>query len=269
MASVLSGNRNFEGRINPEVRANYLMSPPLVVAYALAGRIDIDLDKEPLGIGQGGKPVFLKDIWPTQQEVNDVVEKRIKPEMFTQSYGDVLQGRRALAAAERSRRARPYVWDAEVDLHQAPAVLRGHAEDAGAGEGHQRRARAGGAGRQRHHRPHLAGGLDQDRTARREYLIEHGVKPADFNSYGSRRGNHEVMVRGTFANVRLRNKLAPEPKAACTRHLPDGEEMSIFDASDEVSRRKVPLIVLAGKEYGSGRRATGRPRGRTCWACAR
>jgi aconitate hydratase len=249
--AVLSGNRNFEGRVHPEVRANYLASPPLVVAYALAGRMDIDLYTEPLGTGSDGKPVFLKDIWPTQKEVQETLGKSIRSEMFQKEYGAVFEGDerwRAMPVPEGNL----YAWDDAstyvkhppyfVDMTPQPAVVT---------DIHGARVLAvlGDSITTDHISP--AGNIKAQGPAGR-YLVEHGVDPHDFNSYGSRRGNHEVMVRGTFANIRLRNQLAPGTEGGVTRHLPDGAQMSIYDASVKYAAEKVPLIVLAGKEYGSG-----------------
>jgi aconitate hydratase len=250
VASVLSGNRNFEGRINSEVRANYLMSPPLVVAFALAGRIDIDLHKDAIGKGTDGKPVFLADIWPSQQEVEQVMASSITSEMFRKSYGEVYAG------DERWRglpvpKGETYAWEKDSTyIRQAPyfddMVLKPSAiEDI---KGARVLAVLGDSVTTDHISP--AGSIKKDGPAGK-YLIAHGVQPADFNSYGSRRGNHEVMVRGTFANVRLRNKMV-NTEGGFTRHLPDGAEMSIFDASEKYHAEKVPLVILAGKEYGSG-----------------
>ena len=250
VASVLSGNRNFEGRINSEVRANYLMSPPLVVAFALAGRIDIDLRKDPLGKGKDGKPVYLADIWPSQQEVEQAMASAITSEMFRKSYGEVYAG------DERWRglpvpKGETYAWEKDSTyIRQAPyfddMTLKPSAvEDI---KGARVLAVLGDSVTTDHISP--AGSIKKDGPAGK-YLIAHGVQPADFNSYGSRRGNHEVMVRGTFANVRLRNKMV-NTEGGFTRHLPDGAEMSIFDASEKYHAEKVPLVILAGKEYGSG-----------------
>ena len=238
--------------MNVDVRANYLMSPPLVVAYALAGKIGHNFDTDPLGTDQNGQPVFLlKDIWPTQAEVAAAIEKGISSEGFRREYADCDGWRRELAGAELSHRRR-VPMGAGLDIHPQGAILRRHGRNARAGHGHPGCARIGGAGRLGDHGPHLAGGQHQGGGPAGKYLTEHGVKPADFNSYGSRRGNHEVMVRGTFANVRLRNKLAPGTEGGVTRLLPEGDGMSIFDASVKYAERNVPLIILAGKEYGSG-----------------
>src|SRR5579864_3112123 len=249
VASVLSGNRNFEGRINSEVRANYLMSPPLVVAFALAGRVDVDLKKDPLGRGKDGKPVHLADIWPTQKEVEEAVQQ-ITSSMFRKSYGEVYDGDshwRSLPVPQ----GQTYVWEKDSTyIRQAPyfddMTLKPSAvEDI---QGARVLAVLGDSVTTDHISP--AGSIKKDSPAGR-YLMEHGVKPGDFNSYGSRRGNHEVMVRGTFANVRLRNRMV-NTEGGFTRHLPDGTEMSIYDASAKYIAEGVPLVILAGKEYGSG-----------------
>jgi aconitate hydratase len=250
VASVLSGNRNFEGRINSEVRANYLMSPPLVVAFALAGRIDIDLRKEPIGKGKHDQHIYLADIWPSQQEIEETMSRAITSHMFHKSYGEVYSG------DERWRslpvpRGETYAWaNDSTYIRQAPyfddmALTPSPVEDI---RGARSLAVLGDSVTTDHISP--AGSIKKDSPAGK-YLIAHGVQPADFNSYGSRRGNHEVMVRGTFANVRLRNKMV-STEGGFTRHLPDGAEMSIFDASEKYHAEKVPLVILAGKEYGSG-----------------
>ena len=251
VASVLSGNRNFEGRINSEVRANYLMSPPLVVAFALAGRIDLDMAKDPIGKGKDGKPVFLRDIWPSQAEVEQSIQKSIDSSMFRKSYGEVFAGDerwRSLAIPK----GETYAWEQNStyirrapyfdDMSLAPSAV----DDI---SGARVLAVLGDSVTTDHISP--AGSIKKDSPAGK-YLMEHGVKPADFNSYGSRRGNHEVMVRGTFANVRLRNKMVPNLEGGFTRHLPDGAEMSIYDASAKYIAEGVPLVIVAGKEYGSG-----------------
>jgi len=251
VASVLSGNRNFEGRINPDVRANYLMSPPLVVAFALAGRIDIDLRKDAIANDKQGKPVFLADIWPSRSEVDEAVKKSISSDMFRRSYGEVYHG------DERWRslpvpKGETYAWDKDSTYIRRAPYFDGMTLKPSAVED-IRNARVlavlGDSVTTDHISP--AGSIKKDSPAGK-YLIEHGVKPGDFNSYGSRRGNHEVMVRGTFANVRLRNKMVPNLEGGFTRHLPDGAEMSIFEASEKYVAEKVPLVILSGKEYGSG-----------------
>jgi aconitate hydratase len=250
VAAVLSGNRNFEGRINSEVRANYLMSPPLVVAFALAGRIDIDLHKDAIGKGKDGKPVYMADIWPSQREIEETMQQSITSEMFSKSYADVFQG------DERWRglsvpKGQTYAWDQDSTyIRRAPyfdgmTVKPALVEDI---KNARVLAVLGDSVTTDHISP--AGSIKKDSPAGR-YLQEHGVKPADFNSYGSRRGNHEVMVRGTFANVRLRNKLVAS-EGGLTRHLPSATEMSIFEASERYRAAGTPLLVLAGKEYGSG-----------------
>ncbi len=249
VASVLSGNRNFEGRINSEVRANYLMSPPLVVAYAIAGRIDVDIYNEPLGKGSTG-PVYLKDIWPTQKEVDDVVKSCVTAEMFHTSYGDVFKGDANWQGLPVPK-GDTYAWDAKSTYVQNPPYFEGMGVTPGAVaeiKGARVLAKLGHSVTTDHISP--AGSIKTTSPAGK-YLIEHGVEPKDFNSYGSRRGNHEVMMRGTFANVRLRNKLV-EVEGGFTRHLPSNEQMSIYDASMKYKQEGVPLIILAGKEYGSG-----------------
>jgi len=251
VASVLSGNRNFEGRINPDVRANYLMSPPLVVAFALAGRIDLDLRKDAIAQDKSGKPVYLADLWPSRSEVEEAISKSITPDMFRRSYGEVYHGDdrwRALAVPK----GETYAWETDSTyIRQAPyfdgmSVKPGAITDI---KNTRVLAVLGDSVTTDHISP--AGSIKKDSPAGK-YLIEHGVKPAEFNSYGSRRGNHEVMVRGTFANVRLRNKMVPNLEGGFTRHLPDGAEMTIYDASEKYIAEGVPLVILAGKEYGSG-----------------
>ena len=251
VASVLSGNRNFEGRINSEVRANYLMSPPLVVAFALAGRIDLDLKSDALGKDKSGKPVFLADIWPSQQEVEDAMRKSISSDMFRDSYAGVYEGDQRWRSLPVPK-GDTYAWEADSTyIRRAPYFDDMTVKPASVAEINQARVLAvlGDSVTTDHISP--AGSIKKDSPAGK-YLIEHGVKPADFNSYGSRRGNHEVMVRGTFANVRLRNKMVPNLEGGFTRHLPDGDEMSIFDASEKYIAGGVPLVIVAGKEYGSG-----------------
>jgi aconitate hydratase len=251
VVSVLSGNRNFEGRVHAEVRANYLASPPLVVAYALAGTANIDLTTEPLGTGKDGKPVFLKDIWPTQKEVSDAIEKSVTPPMFKSVYADVYAGDaqwQSLKVPEGDL----YAWENDSTYVKNPPYFDGMTPQPGAVDpvhGARVLALLGDSITTDHISP--AGSIKADGPAGK-YLQEHGVKKEDFNSYGSRRGNHEVMVRGTFANVRLRNQLAPGTEGGWTKHMPSGEVMSIFDASVKYIADKVPLFVIAGKEYGSG-----------------
>jgi aconitate hydratase len=252
VCSVLSGNRNFEGRIHSEVRANYLMSPPLVVAYALAGRMDVDLVSEPLGVGGDGRPVFLRDIWPTPEEVEQAIADAVRPEMFREVYRDVYRGDERWAALPVPAGAR-YAWDPASTYIKRPPYFDGMSPQAPAVVPDIRGARVlallGDAVTTDHISP--AGSIRADSPAGR-WLVAHGVAPADFNSYGARRGNHEVMVRGTFANVRLRNRLAPGTEGGFTTHLPSGEVLPIYDAAVRYQAEGVPLIVLAGKEYGSG-----------------
>jgi aconitate hydratase len=251
VCSVLSGNRNFEGRIQQDVRANYLASPPLVVAYALAGWITKDLTTEPLGEDAAGAPVFLKDIWPTEQELQDTMLRAVTKQMFQESYADVFKGDerwRGLSVPEGSR----FVWDEESTYIRKPSFLEGMtmtppapAEITGA----RVLALLGDSVTTDHISP--AGSIKVDSPAGK-YLIDKGVKPSDFNSYGARRGNHEVMVRGTFANIRLRNQMAPGTEGGWTLCQPGGEQMTIYDASVNYRAAGVPLLVIAGKEYGSG-----------------
>jgi aconitate hydratase len=249
--SVLSGNRNFEGRISPEVRANYLMSPPLVVAYALAGHIAHDFENDPLGDDAQGKPIYLKDIWPTQKEVSDTVASCIDSTMFRTQYATVSDGD-ANWQNLKFPDGEVYGWEGDSTyIRKAPYFDGMPATPAPVSDITDARVLAvlGDSVTTDHISP--AGSIKQNGPAGK-YLTEHGVKPVDFNSYGSRRGNHEVMVRGTFANVRLRNKLAPGTEGGVTRLLPEGTGMSIYDASVEYAKRGTALAILAGKEYGSG-----------------
>ncbi|WP_158793294.1 aconitate hydratase [Granulicella sp. L60] len=249
--SVLSGNRNFEGRISPEVRANYLMSPPLVVAYALAGHIAHNFETDPLGRDQNGRPVFLKDIWPTQAEVSEAVNSSIDSEMFRKQYSTVSDGDQNWQSLKFPD-GDTYGWEQHSTyIRKAPYFDGMPAVPAPVEDIHGARVLAvlGDSVTTDHISP--AGSIKLNGPAGK-YLTEHGVKPSDFNSYGSRRGNHEVMVRGTFANVRLRNKLAPGTEGGVTRLLPEDLPMSIYDASVEYAKRGTPLAILAGKEYGSG-----------------
>ena len=248
--SVLSGNRNFEGRISPEVRANYLMSPPLVVAYALAGHIEHDFATQAIGTGTSG-PVYLRDIWPTQAEVSEAVHASIDSAMFREQYSTVSDGDGNWQALKFPD-GETYGWEPDSTyIRQAPYFDGMTAVPAAVEDIHAARVLAvlGDSVTTDHISP--AGSIKLNGPAGR-YLTEHGVKPSEFNSYGSRRGNHEVMVRGTFANVRLRNKLAPGTEGGVTRLLPDDVPMSIFDASVAYAQRGTPLGILAGKEYGSG-----------------
>jgi aconitate hydratase len=251
VASVLSGNRNFEGRVHTEVRANYLASPPLVVAYALAGRIDIDLQKEPLGTDAQGKPVYLRDVWPTQQEVQETIDRSLRSETFRKVYSEAFQGDESwqqLAVPEGDL----FRWDSSSTyVKHPPYFVNMGKQPASIVDIKSARVLAvlGDSITTDHISP--AGSIKAQGPAGR-YLIEHGVQAKDFNSYGSRRGNHEVMVRGTFANVRLKNLLAPGTEGGVTRHLPDGTQKSIYDAAVQYEKDGVPLVILAGKEYGSG-----------------
>jgi len=249
--SVLSGNRNFEGRVNVDVRANYLMSPPLVVAYALAGRIGHNFDTDPLGVDKAGEPVYLKDIWPTQAEVAEAIERGLSSESFRKEYATVSDGD-ANWQGLKFPTGDVYQWEPDSTYIRKAPYFDGITKTPAAVTdilGARVLAVLGDSVTTDHISP--AGSIKANGPAGK-YLSEHGVRPADFNSYGSRRGNHEVMVRGTFANVRLRNKLAPGTEGGVTRLLPEGEGMSIFDASVKYAERGVPLVILAGKEYGSG-----------------
>jgi aconitate hydratase len=251
VAAVLSGNRNFEGRINPHVRANYLASPPLVVAYALAGSMRTDLLKQPLGTGRDGQPVYLKDIWPSNREIQDTIQRNLSAEMFRKRYADVFHGEERWRAMETPS-SLTYRWDEKstyvkhppyfVAMPAEPAPLRDLV-------GARPLAILGDSVTTDHISP--AGSIKKDSPAGR-YLVAHGVPVTDFNSYGARRGNHEVMMRGTFANIRLRNELAPDTTGGVTRHMPDGQQMTIYDAAMQYQKEGVPLVVIAGKEYGTG-----------------
>ncbi|HET9361898.1 MAG TPA: aconitate hydratase AcnA, partial [Vicinamibacterales bacterium] len=251
VCSVLSGNRNFEGRIQQDVRANYLASPPLVVAYAIAGWITTDITTDPLGHDASGKPVYLKDVWPTEREIQDTMMRTVTADMFRRTYADVYRGDerwRNLPVPEGSR----YAWDADSTYVRKPTFLEGMTmavaplKDI---EGARVLAVLGDSVTTDHISP--AGSIKADSPAGK-YLVAKGVKPADFNSYGARRGNHEVMTRGTFANVRLRNQMAPGTEGGWTRYQPGGDQMAIYDASMKYQQAGVPLLVFAGKEYGSG-----------------
>jgi aconitate hydratase len=249
VCSVLSGNRNFEGRINQDVKANYLASPPLVVAYALAGRMDLDLTSEPLGEGSDGEPVYLRDLWPDPEEVKQLIGRSIASEMFTKNYGGVLEGDETWKAVEVPEGDR-YTWPDSTYVRK-PSFFEGMPPEPPPVEpiaGARVLALLGDSITTDHISP--AGAIKKASPAG-EWLIEQGVEPRDFNSYGSRRGNHEVMIRGTFANIRLRNRLV-ERTGGYTRHFPDGEETSIYAAATAYASEGVPLVVLAGKEYGSG-----------------
>ena len=251
VCSVLSGNRNFEGRIHPETKLNYLASPPLVVAYALAGTMDTNLTSDPLGTGSDGRPVWLRDIWPSQAETGEVIAACLRPEMYTREYAEVFAG-------DERWRSLPvpagdmFAWDPASTYVRRPPFFDGLPVEPGPLadiEGARVLALLGDSVTTDHISP--AGTIKAGSPAGR-YLIEHGVQPREFNSYGSRRGNHEVMIRGTFANIRLRNRLAPGTEGGLTRHMPGGEQMTIYDAAQRYAADGVPLLVIAGKEYGSG-----------------
>ena len=249
VCAVLSGNRNFEGRINQDVKANYLASPPLVVAYALAGRMDVDLAEEPLGEGSDGEPVYLRDIWPSAEEIKQVVGASVASEMFTRNYAEVFAGDEAWNAVDVPAGDR-YTWPDSTYVRQPSFFVQMPADPPGVEPiaGARALARLGDSITTDHISP--AGAIKKESPAGR-WLMDHGVEPGDFNSYGARRGNHEVMIRGTFANIRLRNQLV-ERSGGFTRHFPDGEETTIYEAAMQYAAAGVPLIVLAGKEYGSG-----------------
>jgi aconitate hydratase len=251
VVSVLSGNRNFEGRIQPDVKMNYLASPPLVVAYALAGTMDIDLVNEPLGHGSDGEPVYLRDIWPTGQEIEEVMASAIASEMFTRDYADVFAGDERWQSLSTPT-GNTFAWDGASTYVRKPPYFEGMTtEPTPVTDIADARvlAKLGDSVTTDHISP--AGSIKPDSPAG-HYLAEHGVEKRDFNSYGSRRGNHEVMIRGTFANIRLRNQLVPGVEGGVTVNHLNGEQTSIYDASVAYASAGVPLVVLAGKEYGSG-----------------
>jgi aconitate hydratase len=251
VAAVLSGNRNFEGRINPQVKANYLASPPLVVAYALAGTMDIDLAHDPLGTDSAGQPVYLRDIWPSNEEVRNTVRDSIDQEMFRREYARAFDGD-ANWQGMSVPTGNIYQWDDHSTYIKKPPYFDAMADPETSVtdlKGMRALALLGDSVTTDHISP--AGSIPKDGPAGR-YLISQGVQPVDFNSYGARRGNHEVMVRGTLANIRLRNQLAPGTEGGWTRHMPDGEQMYIYDASLLYHKAGVPLVIVAGKEYGSG-----------------
>ena len=249
-ASVLSGNRNFEGRVHPEVKMNYLASPPLVVAYALAGTLDIDLEHDPLGTGSDGKPVYLRDVWPSNQEISDTIAGAVTAEMFTRNYADVFKGD-ARWNAIRSADGDLYRWDDSTYI-KTPPYFEGMTMQAGAiADIHGARCLGlfGDSITTDHISP--AGNIKKDSPAGR-YLMSKGVDPKDFNSYGSRRGNDDVMVRGTFANIRIRNRMLDGVEGGYTLHVPSGQQLAIYDAAMQYKQEGTPLVVIAGKEYGTG-----------------
>ncbi|HEY8212149.1 MAG TPA: aconitate hydratase AcnA, partial [Myxococcaceae bacterium] len=251
VASVLSGNRNFEGRINPNVRMNFLASPPLVVAYALAGTMDLDLATEPLAYDRNNRPVFLKELWPTQAEVRDAIARAVKPEQFRNQYAHAMDGDQrwqGLAAAKGSI----FQWDPKSTYVRKPTFFDDIPKEPPATKDVKAArvlALLGDSVTTDHISP--AGNIAKTSPAAK-YLMANGVEPKDFNSYGARRGNHEVMVRGTFANIRIRNQLVPGIEGGVTVHLPTNEKMSIYDAAMKYQQDGTPLVVLAGAEYGTG-----------------
>jgi aconitate hydratase len=251
VASVLSGNRNFEGRIHPEVKANYLASPPLVVAYALAGSLETDLTTDPVGYDRTERPVYLRDLWPTLAEIDEAIQQNLTPDMFRAVYSSVFTGDEAWQKV-RVPESQRYRWDGESTYIRQPSFFEGitpQPPDIPRIAGARVLAVLGDSVTTDHISP--AGNIPEKSPAGR-WLIAHGVKKEDFNTYGSRRGNHEVMIRGTFANIRIRNRLVPGVEGGVTRHLPSGEQLPIFDAAEKYAAEKVPLLVIAGKEYGSG-----------------
>jgi aconitate hydratase len=251
VASVLSGNRNFEGRVQQQVRANYLASPPLVVAYALAGTMNLDLTTEPLGTGKDGKPVFLKDIWPSERELQATMLSAVKAEQFETQYADVFKGDDRWQKLDVPT-GNVFAWQNDSTYVRNPPFLEGVTLDPAPLENISAArvlALLGDSITTDHISP--AGSIKKDSPAGK-YLMAHGVQPADFNSYGARRGNHEVMMRGTFANTRLRNQIAPGTEGGVTTYLPGSEVMPIYDAAMKYKEAGVPLLVIAGKEYGSG-----------------
>ena len=251
VASVLSGNRNFEGRIHQHVRMNFLASPPLVVAYALRGDVDADLFKEPLGLGRGGEPVFLRDIWPTTMEVAEAIRSAVKPEQFQVQYGNMFQGDEAWRELTVPG-GQTFEWDPGSTYVRRPPFFEGLTKEPEALtdiKAARVLALLGDSVTTDHISP--AGNIAKNSPAAK-YLVEHGVKVADFNSYGARRGNHEVMMRGTFANIRLKNQLRPGEEGGITIHVPDGAKMAIYDAAMQYKAEGTPLIVIAGAEYGTG-----------------
>ncbi|MBI4521748.1 MAG: aconitate hydratase, partial [Gemmatimonadetes bacterium] len=251
VSAVLSGNRNFEARIHPLVRANYLASPVLVVAFALAGRVDIDLEHEPLGHDRAGEPVFLRDLWPTPQEVRSAVSAALRPEMFRERYAQVFDGDESwqnLPVPEGSL----YDWDPDSTYIQEPPFFQAMSSEPTPLDNIQAArvlALLGDSVTTDHISP--AGAIAKDGPAGR-HLIERGVKPVDFNTYGARRGNHEVMMRGTFANVRIRNLLLKDREGGYTTYFPTDEVLSIYDAAMRYQQEGIPLLVIAGREYGAG-----------------
>jgi len=251
VAAVLSGNRNFEGRVHPQTKANYLASPPLVLAYALAGNVGIDIAAEPLGIGANGKSVFLKDVWPSNAEIDHIIKTVLTPEMFRKRYANVFQGDEHWQKIETSA-GLTYTWDNSSTYVQNPPYFVGMGNQAGKisdVKGARILAILGDSITTDHISP--AGSIKKDSPAGK-FLLAHGVTAADFNQYGARRGNHEIMMRGTFANIRIRNHLVPGTEGGVTKYVPTGEVLPIYDAAMKYRAEGVPLVVFAGKEYGTG-----------------
>ena len=252
VGAVLSGNRNFEGRVNADVKANYLASPPLVVAYAIAGTLNRDLTTEPLGTGSDGQPVYLKDIWPTSAEIAELIRTSVTPDMFAKRYGSVFEGDEKWRAMGKAKPSLTYRWNSGSTYVQNPPYF----DDISPNPqpiGDVIDARVLGLFQDSITTDHIspAGSIKKDGPAG-TYLVEHQVRPNDFNSYGARRGNHNVMMRGTFANVRIKNFLMGGKEGGNTIHYPSGEAMSIYDAAMRYKTEGVPLVVFAGKEYGTG-----------------
>ncbi len=252
VTAVLSGNRNFEGRISPHVKSNYLASPPLVVAYAIAGSMKIDLYKQPLGKDKNGKDVFLKDIWPSNKEIADTVRSCLTSEMFKTRYADVFKGPKEWQAIGGKKAGETFTWDPKSTYIQNPPFFAGMSKTPGKTsniKGAYALAILGDSVTTDHISP--AGSFKKDHPAGK-FLVGQGVEPRDFNSYGSRRGNDRVMTRGTFANIRIKNEMLENVEGGFTKHIPSGEQMSIYDASMKYQEAKTPLVVFAGKEYGTG-----------------
>jgi aconitate hydratase len=250
-AAVLSGNRNFEGRVSPHTKANYLASPPLVVAYAIFGNIRQDITTEPIGTGKDGKPVYLKDIWPTSQEVSDCITNFLTKEMFKTRYADVFKGP-APWQAVKAAKTETYAWPAKSTYVANPPYFVGMGKTPKAVaeiKGARPLAILGDSVTTDHISP--AGSIKKDSPAGK-YLIANGVQPKDFNSYGARRGHHEVMMRGTFANIRIKNEMVPGVEGGVTKHQPSGEQLAIYDAAMKYQKDGTPLVIVAGKEYGTG-----------------
>jgi aconitate hydratase len=251
VAAVLSGNRNFEGRVHPMVKLNYLASPPLVVAYALAGSLKVDLFKDPIGIGSNGKPVYLKDIWPSNKEIEQVIGDSLTPAMFKARYSNVFEGPEEWREIDAGS-GMTYLWNSASTYVQYPPFfeeMKAEPEAIGDVIGARPLAMLGDSITTDHISP--AGSIKKESPAG-DYLLEHQVRPLEFNSYGSRRGNHEVMMRGTFANIRIKNEVVPGVEGGFSKHLPDGKVMPMYDAAMLYAEEGVPLVVIGGKEYGSG-----------------